>query len=86
MSHFLEFISNTAGKGTALEEIGKIFNIDKSEMIAVGDSYNDVCMLKYAGFGVAVENAPDDIKELCDYVTLSNNDNGVAAVIEKYIL
>ncbi|MCL2662559.1 MAG: Cof-type HAD-IIB family hydrolase [Oscillospiraceae bacterium] len=86
MPHFLEFISNDAGKGTALEEIGKIFNINKSEMIAIGDSYNDICMLKYAGFGVAMENAPEDIKELCDYVTLSNNNNGVAAVIEEFVL
>jgi len=86
MSHFLEFISNDAGKGTALAEIGKIFGIDRTEMIAVGDSYNDVCMLKYAGLGVAVENAPEDIKELCDYVTVSNNDDGVAAVIEKFII
>ena len=86
MPHFLEFISKDAGKGTALEEIGKIFGIDSSEMIAVGDGYNDVCMLKYAGLGVAVDNAPEDIKAICDYVTLSNNDDGVAAVIEKYIL
>ena len=86
MPHFLEFISNDAGKGTALEEIGKIYNIDKSEMIAIGDGYNDVCMIEYAGFGVAVANAPDDIKAKCDYVTLSNNDDGVAEVIDKLIL
>jgi len=86
MAHFLEFVSIDAGKGAALAEIGRLFGIDKSEMIAVGDAYNDACMLEYAGFGVAVENAPDDIKAICDYVTLSNNDDGVAEVIDRFVL
>jgi len=86
MPHFLEFVSIDAGKGAALAEIGRIFGIDKSEMIAVGDSYNDLCMIEYAGFGVAVANARDDIKARSDYVTLSNNDDGVAEVIDKLLL
>jgi len=86
MSHFLEFVSTKASKGLALAEIGRLYGIDSSEMIAVGDAYNDVCMLEYAGFGVAVENAPDDIKAICDHVTLSNNDDGVADVIERFVL
>jgi len=86
MAHFLEFVSPTAGKGSALAEIGKLFNIDKSEMIAVGDAFNDVSMLEYAGFSVAMDNAHDDIKAICDHVTLSNDEDGVAAVIEKFIL
>ena len=86
MSHFLEFISNDAGKGAALTEIGRLLGIDKSEMIAIGDGQNDIGMLEYAGFGVAVDNAIDEVKAVCDYVTLSNNDDGVAEVIEKYIL
>jgi len=86
MPHFLEFISNDAGKGTALAEVGRLFGIDKSEMIAIGDGYNDVGMLKYVGFGVAVENAPDDIKSICKHVTSSNDNDGVAEVIEKFVL
>jgi len=86
MPHFLEFISNDAGKGTALAEIGRLLGVESSEMIAVGDGYNDVSMLKYAGYSVAVENAPDDIKAICDYVTLSNNNDGVAEVIDKLLL
>ncbi|MCL2820887.1 MAG: Cof-type HAD-IIB family hydrolase [Oscillospiraceae bacterium] len=86
MSHFLEFVSMKAGKGTALAEIGRIFGIDKNEMIAVGDANNDLCMIEYAGLGVAVENAGDGIKAKSDYVTSSNNDDGVAEVIEKFIL
>jgi len=45
-----------------------------------------VSMLEYAGLGVAMGNAPEDIKALCQAVTLSNNEDGVAAVIDKYIL
>jgi len=86
MPHFLEFVSNDAGKGTALAEIGRLFGIDKSEMIAIGDGYNDVCMLEYAGLGVAVANAPDDIKSKCGYITKSNNEDGVAEVIDRFIL
>ena len=86
MAHFLEFISNDAGKGTALAEIGKMFNINSSEMIAIGDGFNDISMLEYAGFSVAVENAPDGVKAVCDHVTLSNNNDGVAEVIEQYVL
>ena len=85
MPHFLEFISNDAGKGTALAEVAKLYGIDKSEIMAVGDGYNDVGMLEYAGFSVAVDNAPDDIKAICDHVTLSNNDDGVAEVIDRFI-
>jgi len=86
MPHFLEFISNDAGKGTALAEIGKMLGIDRNEMIAIGDGYNDVSMLEYAGFGIAVENAPAGVKVVCDHVTLSNNEDGVAEVIDKFIL
>ena len=86
MSHFLEFVSIDAGKGAALAEIGRLFNIDRSEIIAVGDSYNDICMIEYAGFGVAVANAHDDIKAKSDYITLSNNEDGVAEVIDKLLL
>ncbi|MCL2079502.1 MAG: Cof-type HAD-IIB family hydrolase [Oscillospiraceae bacterium] len=85
MPHFLEFVSRDASKGTALLQIGSLFGIDKSEMIAVGDSYNDISMLECAGFSVAMNNAPDDIKAICDYVTSSNDDDGVAAVIEKFL-
>jgi hypothetical protein len=67
-------------------EIGRVFGIGRSEMVAVGDGYNDISMLKYAGLGIAMENSPDDVKAVCSEVTLSNNNDGVAAVIERYIL
>ena len=83
---YLEFVSIDADKGIALEEIAKATGIDRSEIIAVGDGYNDVSMLKYAGLGFAMANAPDDVKAACGRVALSNNEDGVADVIERYIL
>jgi hypothetical protein len=83
---FLEFVGPDADKGSAMAEIGRLYGIDRSEMIAVGDGFNDISMLKYAGLGIAMANAPDEVKAVCAHVTLSNNEDGVAAVIEKYIL
>jgi len=82
----LEFVSPETSKAKALAEIGRLYGIDRSEMIAVGDSFNDISMIRYAGLGVAVDNAHAEVKNAADYVTLSNNDDGVAAVIEKFIL
>ncbi|MCL1795211.1 MAG: Cof-type HAD-IIB family hydrolase [Oscillospiraceae bacterium] len=83
--NFLEFVGAASSKGAALSEIGKIYGIGKSEMIAVGDSDNDISMLEYAGLGVAMQNASREVKFLCRQVTSSNNKDGVAKVIEKYI-
>ena len=82
----LEFVSPGASKGVALAEVGRILGVSSSEMIAFGDAYNDVSMLEYAGCSVAMENAPDDIKESCDIVAPSNNNDGVATVIEQIVL
>ena len=85
-SHYLEFVDARASKGLALEAVGAAYGIAADEMIAVGDGYNDVSMLEYAGLGVAMGNAPEEIKGLCQAVTLGNDEDGVAVVIEKYIL
>lgn len=83
---FLEFVSPRADKGAAMLEIGRLYGIGRSGIIAVGDGYNDVSMLRRAGLSVAMANAPEDIRAMCDYVALSNNEDGVAAVIDKFIL
>lgn len=56
------------------------------EMVAVGDGFNDLSMIQFAGLGVAMANAQDVVKEAADYVTLSNEEDGVAAVVEKFLL
>ena len=60
--------------------------ITSTEVICVGDAGNDIHMLEYAGLSVAMGNAFDDIKAIADYVTHSNEEDGVAHVIEKFIL
>ncbi|HEY8421496.1 MAG TPA: Cof-type HAD-IIB family hydrolase [Thermoclostridium sp.] len=83
---FLEFVDVNASKAIALEKLGEFYGIKKEEMIAIGDGFNDLSMIEYAGLGVAMENAPAEIKEAADFVTLSNENDGVAYVIEKFIL
>lgn len=58
----------------------------KEEMIAVGDGFNDLSMIQYAGLGVAMANAQEIVRQNADYITLSNEEDGVAAVVEKFIL
>ena len=55
-------------------------------MIAVGVGFNDLSMIQYAGLGVAMANAQEIVRQNADYITLSNEEDGVAAVVEKFIL
>lgn len=82
---YLEFVDRKASKAIALEKLGEYYGIKRDEMIAVGDGFNDLSMIEYAGLGVAMGNAPDEVKHASDFVTLSNEEDGVAFVIEKFI-
>jgi Cof subfamily protein (haloacid dehalogenase superfamily) len=84
--NFLEFVDINASKAIAMEKIGEHFGIKQSEMIAIGDGYNDLSMIEYAGLGVVMANAKDAIKEKGDYITLSNDEDGVAHVIYKFVI
>ena len=83
---FLEFFHSQVSKALALEKIGEMYHISREEMIAVGDGFNDLSMIEYAGLGVAMGNAPEEIKKKAAYVTSSNEEDGIACVIEKFIL
>ncbi|NLZ48935.1 MAG: sugar-phosphatase [Clostridiales bacterium] len=85
-SIFLEFLKPGINKSIGLSVLSEHLNIAKEEIIAVGDADNDIAMIKYAGLGVAMDNAFPQVKEAADYITSSNNDDGVAEVIEKFIL
>lgn len=74
-----------SSKGNALEIIANYLNVPLEDTIAIGNDYNDVSMFKKAGFSIAVDNALDGVKKECDYVTLSNNEDGVAHALEKII-
>ncbi|WP_150265772.1 Cof-type HAD-IIB family hydrolase [Paenibacillus tepidiphilus] len=84
--HFLEIMHHEGTKGLALEFLAGHFGCDLSETIAVGDSWNDHEMLEAAGLGVAMANAIPALKEIADFVTLSNNEDGVKYAIDKFIL
>ncbi|OIQ26238.1 Cof-type HAD-IIB family hydrolase [uncultured Vibrio sp.] len=83
---FLEFLNLESNKGLGVEAIAKHLGIQSSEIICVGDAENDNHMIKYAGLGVAMSNAMEETKALADYIAPSNDDDGVAAVIDKFIL
>jgi len=85
-SNYLEFTNINASKGKALEYLAQMFGIRREEVIAIGDNYNDISMIKYAGLGVAMGNAPKGVKDYADFVTGTNEDNGVAQVIHKYVI
>lgn len=85
-SYFLEIAHAQTGKGRALAELAKSLNIAQESVMAIGDSYNDLDMLEYAGLGVAMENACPSAKKLAQYITKSNNDDGVAEAIEIFVL
>ena len=85
-AYFLEFFSNKTSKAVAMEKLGQYYGIDKSSMIAVGDQINDLPMIEYAGLGVAMGNAVEGVKNAADYITDTNNNDGVAKVIQKFIL
>ena len=82
---FLEIMPKGIEKASSLEILLGKLGIDRKYLIACGDGYNDIPMMRYAGLSVAMENAQDETKEFADYVTLSNDYDGVAVAIEKYI-
>mgnify|MGYP000843734496 FL=1 len=85
-SCFLEVMPKGVNKGNALARLAKLVNLDPNEMIACGDSFNDISMIEFAGLGVAMEEAVDELKAAADYITKSNDDDGVVDVIEKFII
>jgi len=83
---FLEFFNSAASKANALKFLGGLYDISPEEMIAIGDGLNDLPMLQYADLGIAMANAQQDVKNRADFVTLSNDEDGIAFAIEKFVL
>ncbi len=80
---YLEVMDVAGSKSKAVAFIGARLGISPSEIIAMGDNYNDREMLQFAGMGVAMGNAPDDIKAISDMITDTNNEDGVRKALEK---
>lgn len=83
---FLEFLNKESSKGTAVKELARNLGISQKEVICVGDAGNDLDMIEFAGLGVAMGNAFDEVKAAADYITKNNEEDGVAHVIEKFVL
>lgn len=84
--YFLELVPKGIDKARSLAVLSGIIGIPAEKMIACGDGFNDLSMIQYAGLGVAMSNAQPIIKQHADYITCSNDEDGVARVIEKFIL
>lgn len=83
---YLEVTHPDANKGNALLFLAHQLGIDRSEIIGIGDNHNDSDLLKSAGFAIAMGNAVQEIKDIADYVSLTNNEEGVLHAIDKFIL
>lgn len=84
--YFVEVVPPGTGKDIALIKLGGVLGVSRAQTIAVGDGYNDITMLDYAGLAVAMGNAYDGVKPHADWVAPTNDEDGVAAVIDRFIL
>ena len=82
---YLEVIPKIINKGQGIRDICTVLGIAPAQVISFGDAANDIPMLREAGMGVAMGNAADAVKAAADMVTLSNNDDGIAAALEKLL-
>lgn len=79
----LEITAAGVNKGSGLEQLAARLKVPREAILAIGDSGNDLAMLRYAGMGVAMGSAPDDVKTVADRVTASSDEDGVAQVLEE---
>jgi Cof subfamily protein (haloacid dehalogenase superfamily) len=82
----LEMLPPGASKGAALRALLKELRIDPSQVMAIGDAENDLEMIQMAGVGVAVGNAEQALKDTAKYTVASNNDDGFAEAVERFVL
>lgn len=81
--YYLEFVPKGMDKGSTLKDLADSLGILQEEVAACGDGYNDLTMIKYAGLGVAMGNAQEEVKKAADYVTKTCEEDGVAFLIEN---
>ena len=83
---FLELMPLNIDKAYSLGKLLEYLGLSKEQMISCGDGFNDLSMIQYAGMGVAMANAQDVVKKAADYITLSNDEDGIAHVIKEFML
>ena len=81
---FIEVMPKGVDKAASLAHMLYIMKMSREDCVACGDGFNDITMIKFAGVGVAMANAQPAVKEAADYVTYSNDDDGLVHVINKY--
>jgi len=85
LSTLVDVFCEKASKGQGLRDIAKLYGVDMSHTMAIGDNENDIPMIEAAGLGVAMAGARDFVKAKADVVTGSNDDSGVAQIIRKHL-
>jgi Cof subfamily protein (haloacid dehalogenase superfamily) len=82
----IEIMIGTTSKGNAVAHLADILNVNAEEVMCIGDSENDISMLKFAGIGVAMGNGLQMVKDIADYITDTNDNDGVAKAVEHFVL
>ena len=82
----IEIMSPGVSKGNSVSMLAKFYGIEKSQIMCFGDNENDTSMIEYAGMGIAMGNATEQLKSKADYITDTNDNDGVAKAIKKYVL
>ena len=83
-SNYLEIMNKDVSKTLAIKQLLDLYKIDRLEVIAIGDNFNDIDMLKFAEVGIAMGNAPNEVKEISNDVTSCNDEDGIVKAINKY--
>lgn len=81
--YFLELVPPGIDKARSLAVLLERLGLTREEMVAMGDGYNDLSMIRFAGMGVAMANAQEPVRKAADYITLSNDEDGVAVAVER---
>ena len=83
---FCEFLHPLAGKGQAVRALCRQLTIPASDVIGIGDADNDTDLVRWAGLGIAMGNATESLLAVADHVTASNEDDGLAKAIRRFVL
>ncbi|UDG81477.1 Sugar phosphatase YidA [Candidatus Profftia lariciata] len=83
--YYLEILNKNANKGKGVALIAKYLNISRENIMSIGDHDNDLAMVKYAGIGVAMGNAEPILKEVAQFITNTNEEDGVMVAINKFL-
>jgi len=82
----VDFTLAGVDKATGVSRVGNTLGVDPANIVAAGDSYNDLPMLQACGLGIAMGNAPEEVKAIADFVAPTVEEDGLAVAINDYVL